>query len=131
MITVLVDHNIEGQAALLLSALVTEGWIELGVLRVKTFADVSLSVETSDRRLWEFAQENGMILLTGNRNRDGEDSLEQTILARNLPTSTPVVTLANPDRIVERDYRDVCVIKLVEICLEFERYLGTGRLYIP
>ena len=50
MITVLVDHNIEGQAGLLERALVSEGWVEMAVLRIVTFADVALPTETSDQR---------------------------------------------------------------------------------
>jgi hypothetical protein len=131
VITVLVDHNIEGQADLLKSALVYEGWIELAVLRIVTFAELSLSFETSDQKVWEFAQKQRMVLLTANRNKDGEESLGQVILEQNQPASYPVVTIANLDRIVERDYRDRCATKLAEICMEIERFLGTGRLYIP
>ena len=42
MITVLVDHNIEGQAVLLWGTLVAEGWLELLPLRLATFAEVGL-----------------------------------------------------------------------------------------
>ena len=131
MITVLVDHNIEGQADLLKGALVSEGWIELAVLRIVTFAEVSLPFETSDQKVWEFTQKHRMVLLTANRNKVDDESLEQTILEQNQPTSYPVVTIANVDRMAERDYRNRCATKLAEICLEIERYLGTGRLYVP
>ena len=131
MITVLVDHNIEGQADLIKRILLSEGWIELGVLRIVTFDELSLPFETSDQEIWEFAQNNRMVLLTANRNKDGEESLGQAILEQNDDESYPVVTIANLDRIVDRDYRDRCATKLVEICLEIERYLGTGRVYIP
>jgi hypothetical protein len=131
VITVLVDHNIEGQADLLERTLMTEGWIDLTVIRIVTFADVSLPVETSDRGVWEFAQEHRMVLLTANRNQDDEESLQQAILEQNQSTSYPVVTIATPKRIVERDYRTRCATALAEICMEIERYFGTGRLYIP
>ena len=72
-----------------------------------------------------------MVLLTANRNKDGEESLEQAILELNQLVSYPVVTIANPDRIAETDYRTRCATKLAEICIEIERYLGAGRLYIP
>jgi hypothetical protein len=131
VITVLADHNLEGQADLLKSALTSEGWIELAVLRIVTFAELSLPFETSDPKVWEFAQEHRMVLLTANRNKDGEESLEQAILAQNQPASYPVVTIANVDRIAESDYRIRCATKLAEICMEIERFLGTGRVYIP
>jgi len=131
LITVLIDHNIEGQAALLKSALASEGWIDLAVLRVVSFQELSLPFDTSDQQVWEFAQEHEMVLLTANRNKDGEESLEQAILEHNQPASYPVVTIANLDRINESDYRVRCATKLAEICLDIGRYLGTGRVYIP
>jgi hypothetical protein len=110
---------------------VSEGWAELAVLRIVTFAEVSLPFETSDQKVWEFAQKRQMVLLTANRNKDGEESLQQAILEQNRPESYPIVTIANAARMVERDYRNRCATKLAEICIEIERYLGTGRLYIP
>src|SRR2546423_5800887 len=77
MIPVLVDHNIEGQAALLWSTLATSGWLELGLFRLVTFSEAGLPLASGDRMVWRFAQAHGMLLLTGNRNMDGEDSLEQ------------------------------------------------------
>jgi hypothetical protein len=79
MITVLVDHNIEGQAALLWRTVVAEGWLDLDVLQLVTFTDLDLPFDSTDRVIWHFAQEHTMILLTDNRNMDGNDSLEQTI----------------------------------------------------
>jgi hypothetical protein len=131
VITVLADHNLEGQADLLRSALASAGWIELAVLHIVTFAELSLPFETSDRKVYEFAQEHRMVLLTANRNKDGEESLEQAILEQNQLGSYPVVTIANPDRIAESDYRTRCATKLAEVCMEIERFLGTGRVYIP
>ncbi|WP_416209756.1 hypothetical protein [Nostoc sp. LEGE 06077] len=72
-----------------------------------------------------------MILLTGNRSMKGEDSLEQVIREESLPTSLPVITLANVDRIIEREYREQCVERLIEIVLYVENYLGVSRLFIP
>ena len=109
----------------------SEGWIELAVLRIVTFAESSLPFETSDQKVWEFAQEHGMVLLTANRNKDGEESLEQAISEQNHPASYPVVTIANVGRIIERDYRTRCATKLAEVCLDIGRYMGTGRVYIP
>jgi len=72
-----------------------------------------------------------MLLLTDNRNRRGEDSLEQTIREENSITSLPVLTLGNVARIVEQAYREQYVVRLVEIVLDLANYLGTGRLFIP
>ena len=72
-----------------------------------------------------------MVLMTANRNKDGDESVEQAILEQNQASSYPVVTIGNLDRIAERDYLIRCATKLAEVCLEIERFLGTGRLYIP
>jgi hypothetical protein len=73
-LTILVDHNIEGQAVLLWGTLTASGWLELLPLRLVTLAQVGLPYDSSDRKMWRFAQDNGMILLTANRRMDGEDS---------------------------------------------------------
>lgn len=131
MITILVDHNIEGQATLLLRALESQGWVDLGLLQVATFRDLSLPIDSSDREIWRFVQEHGMLLLTGNRNMTDEDSLQQTLRDENRPDSIPVITIANVNRVRERNYREECANRLAEICSDVEIYLGTGRLFIP
>ena len=72
-----------------------------------------------------------MVLLTHNRNMKGDDSLEQTIREDNTPTSLPAVTIGRIDRIRERAYRERCAVRLIEIGLDIENYLGTGRIFIP
>jgi len=131
MIVVLADHNIEGQAALLWSTMATSGWLDVAMFQLVTFADINLLVTTSDRVVWRFVQQRGMLLLTGNRNMDGEHSLEQVIREENHSTALPVLTISDVDRIVERQYREACADRLVEIGIALEQYRGTGRLYLP
>ena len=131
MIRILVDHSIEGQATLLLRALESQGWVDLGLLQVATFRDLSLPIDSSDREIWRFVQEHRMLLLTGNRNMTDEDSLQQTLRDENRPESIPVITIANVNRVRERNYREECANRLAEICSDVEIYLGTGRLFIP
>ncbi|WP_353838774.1 hypothetical protein [Moorena sp. SIO4E2] len=61
----------------------------------------------------------------------GEDSLEQTIREDNTPTSLPILTIGNPDRLDESSYRQKCATRLIEIVLDLENYLGVGRIFIP
>jgi len=129
--TILVDHDIEGQVLILWGVLAAEGWLDLCSLQLVTFALVGLPVDSSDRTVWRFAQAHGMLLLTHNRNMNGEDSLEQTIREENAPASLPVITIRRVERLRERSYRERCVIRLVEIGLEIEQYLGIGRIFIP
>ncbi len=131
MITILIDHDIEGQALTLWGTLAAEGWLTLLPMQLATFAQVGLRVNSSDRTVWRTAQAQGMVLLTQNRNMKGEDFLEQTIREDNTSISLWVVTIGRIDRIRERSYRKRCAIRPVEIGLDIENYLGTGRIFIP
>jgi hypothetical protein len=131
IITILVDHNIEGQALMLWGSFVAEGWLALMPIVFTRFTDVGLAFDSSDRTVWHFAQDHGMLLLTDNRSQRGAESLAQTIREENSLTSLPVLTIGNVARIVERTYRAQCVTRLLEIVLDPENYLGTGRLFIP
>lgn len=129
--TVLADHNLEGQAILLWGTLATEGWLTLLPLRLVMFHEVGLPNDSSDRDVWRYAQTHQMILLTGNRRKTGDDSLEQVIREENMPTSMPVITVARVERLDERTYRERCSSRLVEIMLDIENYRGAGRIFIP
>jgi hypothetical protein len=130
-VAIQVDHNMEGQAALLWESMVASGWLALLPIRLLTFAQVGLSVETNDRQVWRLAQERSMLLLTDNRNMDDIDSLEQTMRDENTVTSLPVLTNGSLDRIGDRGYRDRCTLRLFEIVLDLDQYLGRGRIYLP
>lgn len=128
---VLLDHHLKKQGILLWATMGGEGWLKLLEIPMLTFRDVRLPINSSDRSVWRFAQEKHLILLTGNRNSEGEDSLEQTIRNENTPSSLPVVTIGMVSRMEERAYREQCAERLVEIVLNIENYLGIGRIYIP
>ena len=74
MITLLVDHDVEGQAFLLWGTLSAMGWLELLPMRLVRLADVGLPDDSTDREVWRFAQANQMLLLTNNRNMEGGDT---------------------------------------------------------
>lgn len=131
MISILVDHNIEGQALMLWGAMASEGWLDLLPIELFTFAEMNLPFDSSDQLIWRFVQEKEMILLTDNRNMKGENSLEQTIREENSPNSFPVITIGNVARLDEKTYREQCVIRLLEISLDLDNYLGCGRIFIP
>lgn len=131
MIAILADHNIEGHTNLLWRMLDIDGWLDLGLFQIVTFPEVGLPFSSNDRVVWRFVQAHSMILLTGNRNMEGDDSLEQTIREENQPTSIPVVTIGNLDRVIEQAYRAACATRLAEIGMYLDIYRGAGRLYIP
>lgn len=127
----LIDHNLEGHAVILLGNIANQGWLALLPIRFVTFEQIGLSVDSDDRIVWRFAQENQMVLLTANRSMKGEDSLEQVLREENTPDSFPVLTIGNVDRLDDRDYRNRCADRIVEIALDIEQYMGVGRLFIP
>jgi len=96
-----------------------------------TFADVGLPADSDDRVVWRFAQAKRMLLLTANRNAKGEDSLERVMREENTPTSLPIITIGDSERLSEYGYRESCVERLLEIVFDIQDYLGVGRLFIP
>lgn len=128
----LIDYNLNGPALILLGSLTSSGWLDLIDIRFVRFSEVELPMNSSDRQVWRFAQANQMILLTANRSMKGKDSLEQVIREENTPTSFPVLTIANVDKLLaDSNYRERCVNRLVEIAIDIEYYQGTMRIFIP
>ncbi|NJR63480.1 MAG: ACP S-malonyltransferase [Cyanobacteria bacterium CRU_2_1] len=128
---VLADYNLNRQAILISGSLVAGGWLDLAPIRVVTFEVVHLPADSHDRAVWRFAQANGMLLLTANRNAKGEDSLEQVMREENKPDSLPIITIGDSDRVNEYNYRESCVERLVEVVIDIQDYMGSGRLFIP
>ncbi|BBC22937.1 DUF5615 family PIN-like protein [Pseudanabaena sp. ABRG5-3] len=127
----LIDYNLKGKSLILWGVLAAEGWLELIQVKFLQFEDVGLQRNSSDLDVWDFAQQNQMILITANRNMKGKTSLEQTIRDKNTDLSLPVITISNVDRLDEKVYREKCVACLIEIGLELDSYLGAGRIFIP
>ena len=127
----LIDYNLTGDAVLFWGTLSAEGWLDLLSIKFFTFKEVGLPMDSSDRTVWKFAQTSQMILITANRNMKGIDSLEQTLREENTSTSLPILTIGNPDRFDESNYRQKCATRLIEILLDLENYKGAGRVFIP
>jgi predicted nuclease of predicted toxin-antitoxin system len=128
----LVDHNLEGHSLLLSGTLASLGWLNLLQISFITFEEVGLSITSDDRIVWRFAQANQMILLTANRSMKGKNSLEQVIREENTSNSLPVVTIGNADRVLlDPDYRNRCVDRLIEIVFYIDDYRGLRRIFIP
>jgi predicted nuclease of predicted toxin-antitoxin system len=127
----LVDYNLDGYALVFLGLVTKLGWLELMSIEFVTFSEAGLSMDSSDRVVWNYAQAHQMMLLTANRNMKGFDSLEQVIREQNTEASFPVVTIGDLTRLDEFDYRERCIDRLIEIVLDIKNYMGTGRLFIP
>jgi hypothetical protein len=130
MTTVMLDNDITGFRDLLVGTLRTTGWHEYGLVKFVTMREAGLDSNSNDRQVWRFCQREGFILLTGNRNDEDDTSLARTLREENSADSLPVVTVANKNRLYETGYRENCIYGLMDIVLELNRYLGTGRQFI-
>jgi Domain of unknown function (DUF5615) len=128
----LIDHNLEGHAEILLGTIASQGWLELVPIQFVTFKEINLPIDSSDRIVWRLAQANQMILLTANRSMKGEESLEQVLREENTAKSLPVVTIGDAKRLLaDRTYRNLAANRIIEIALDMETWMGTGRVFIP
>lgn len=131
---ILSDHNCEGQAQAIFNVLIWDGtWLELVPMTLKWFRDVNLPHSTDDEIVWRFCQEQGYILLTGNRSgSDGDESLEQRIRDLNTDNCLPVLTIGNLKRVqADPVYPERCAERLAEIVGDLKAYRGTMRLFLP
>jgi hypothetical protein len=72
------------------------------------------------------------LLITGNRNAQGEESLEMNIRENRTSDSLPVFTISDPNRIMrDREYAERVAARLIEFLTDLDRLAGSGRLYLP
>jgi hypothetical protein len=99
---------------------------------VETLSSLRLPEDMPDSELWKLCQVRGIVLITANRNSDGDDSLEATMRRLCQQESLPVVTIADADRVLlDRTYAEQVAIQVFEILLEIDRLRGTRRLFVP
>ncbi|MGH9850541.1 MAG: ACP S-malonyltransferase [Blastocatellia bacterium] len=130
-ITILLDHDIEGDDLFLAAGLRETGWDQLLTVEFRRLRDFGLPNNLPDQEIWRFAQQRQIWLLTNNRNYDSETSLQATIDRENTLNSLPVITLSARERLGDPEYRQQAVLGLIEIIISPEKFLGTGRLYVP
>jgi hypothetical protein len=135
MPSLMADNDVAGQFHLLISYLQGETWCEiwtnLGV-QIRTFDEFGMSLKEKDVIVWRVCQQHDVVLVTGNRNREGPESLEATIHEFNTIESLPVITLADPDRISsDKAYAKRVAARLIEVLFDLESYRGAGRVYVP
>ncbi len=108
-----------------------EDWEKLA-LPVVDLSSLGLPDNSPDDLVWKTCQQQGLALLTCNRNRDGEHSLEETIHRHNRPDSLPVFTVSDPLRFsTEREYDARLAKHLLEYLKAIDELRGTGRLFVP
>jgi hypothetical protein len=131
MIVVMLDNDISGHVGILRETAKSTGWDEYGLINFVTLEDEGLATDAKDRQIWNYCQENGIVLLTGNRNQNDPDSLGIVIEEQNTDESLPVITVADPQRLADAGYRTQCLESMLEIVLDINNYLGTARIFIP
>jgi hypothetical protein len=93
--------------------------------------DVGLPDDSPDQEIWRFVQHERLLLITNNRNRESETSLQATIERENTPTSMPILTVSNKELLVLPEYRQRVAHSLAAILLYPEEKLGAGRIFLP
>jgi hypothetical protein len=132
---ILADNDVRGQVEYLVMLMQVEPWREfwqdLG-LALFNLEDLGLSPTSSDPEVWERCQANDVVLITGNRNLSGPDSLEATIRLRNTGDCLPVLTIADVNKLnASKAYAEQVVETLIDYLQRIETVRGAGRLYLP
>jgi hypothetical protein len=132
---VLADINVGAQARALLLVWASDTWRELWndlALDVEDFPTLGLPYDASDAVIWRTCQREGLVLITGNRNKRGPDSLEAVIQDENRPDSLPVVTVADTNRVLQDHlYAERVAERLLDYLMRIDEVRGTGRIYVP
>jgi hypothetical protein len=135
MMGILPDNDIPGQFALLTGIWQSHAWQDIWAglaLKVCRFEDLGLQLDAADCEIWRRCQASAVVLFTGNRNDEGQDSLESTIRNEITAASLPVFTLADPKRVArDKRYARKVAEKALEYLLYIEDHLGAGRIYLP
>jgi hypothetical protein len=135
MPAIMADHDVEGHVHVLLRLLLSDEWYPMWTAlgyTVVSFESLGLPTTTPDVELWQLCQARQIVLITGNRNKDGPRSLEATIQQFSVTSSLPVLTIGEPNRILTSpEYADRVVERLLEYLVDVENLRGTGRLYLP
>jgi hypothetical protein len=96
--TILLDHDVEGKLSRIIAGLEETGWDQLLTIEFKRLRDYGLPDNCPDQEIWRFVQERRIWLVTNNRNREDETSLQATIDLENTPDCLPVITLSDKER---------------------------------
>ena len=101
-------------------------------LQFTNFPEQGLATSISDLEVWLYCQANNLYLITDNRNKTGDDSLEEVLRERNRANSLPDFTVGDRNRLDhQRSYGERLIEKLLEKLLDAEYHRGAGRLFVP
>src|SRR5262245_2826606 len=130
----LADNDVGGAVTALRYILEGREWgpyTALLDIHFTSFDEVGLRRDAPDPLVWQTCQRLSAVLLTANR-AGGENSLDEVIRAHAGAGTLPVVTIADPQRLVrDRAYAESAAVWLLDYLDRMDSLLGTGRLFIP
>ena len=128
---VMADNDVRGEVQVLRRILESgenSAWLELLGVAFTDFETLGLPRDASDRLIWQTCQAAYVVLITGNRS-GGPDSLAEVIRELSNPTSLPVLTIADRQRVTR--YANRIALRLLDFLERIESLRGTGRLFLP
>ncbi len=132
---ILADINVGAQTDALLAIWTSDTWRDLWMdlgWSVASFATLGLPFNASDAVIWRACQKEELVLITANRNKRGQDSLEAVIRTENQSDSLPVATIADANRVLrDRLYAERVAERLLEKLIAIDDFRGAGRIYVP
>ncbi len=140
MPAIMPDYNVQGHFLdipwqALLGIWTSAEWYDIWestAFETQSFARLGIAENATDSELWRLCQENDIVLITANRNAEGDDSLEAVIRQGAGGPSLPVLTIADPDRVmVSRGYAERVASSVLDYLLDMDKLRGVGRLYVP
>jgi hypothetical protein len=135
MPAIMADHDVEGQLEILQSIWFQPGWIDLWSeldCRIESFGRLGIPINTPDVEIWRMCQRREIILITGNRNAEDEESLEVTIRREGKPDSLPIYAISDAQRLTrDRNYAEQVAARVLDYMRGFDNLRGAGRLYLP
>ncbi len=135
MPTIMADHDVEGHLEVLLQVWLSPDWAEFWAeasCDIESFERLGIRDNASDAEVWQLCQERGIVLITGNRNAEGADSLEMTIRRERQSHHLPVFTISDPTRLLrDRDYAEQVAGRLIDHLQRLNELRGAGRIYLP
>jgi hypothetical protein len=92
---------------------------------MESFPTLGLSYDSSDALVWRTCHRERLVLLTGNRNDEGPDSLEAIIRDENQPDSLPVFTISDPRRVLhDRLYAERVAERVLDHLMRIDEVRG-------
>jgi Domain of unknown function (DUF5615) len=135
MPTIMADHDVEGHLRVLLSIWSSPTWVEVWAdlsCNIQSFERLGIESDAPDEEIWRVCQEQEIVLITGNRNNESDDSLEATIRRIGTSNNLPVLTIADPDRLMkDRSYAEEVAFRVYDYLQALDYMRGSGRLFVP